>query len=45
MNFIVVRGNPIDGFYYHGPFKTHEDALAFAEDSEEPWWIAELEEP
>ena len=42
--YIVVRGNPIDGFHYIGPFKSFDDAHAYAEDCEETWWIAPLEE-
>lgn len=43
--YVVIQGNPIDGFRIRGPYKTWENAHAFAEDSEEPWWITELEEP
>lgn len=42
---IVVSGNPVDGFYFFGPFKTGEDAIEWAErsrDGRTDWWIAPL---
>lgn len=43
---IVIIGNPVDGFQYIGPFKTGEDAIAWADrdaDIDADWWIAPLE--
>jgi hypothetical protein len=45
---IVVSGNPVDGFTFHGPFHLREDAIAWAEDAVTTgysWWIANLNEP
>jgi hypothetical protein len=46
-NFILIIGNPIDGFHHYGPFETHEDALEAAESNEygHEWWIAPLKTP
>jgi hypothetical protein len=42
---IIVTGNPVDGLEFYGPFKTHDDAVEFANtDPHMPdeWWIAKL---
>ncbi len=41
--FIVITGNPVDGFTYHGPFVSAEDANAYAEDLPTDWWVAPLQ--
>lgn len=47
IQFIVIYGNPVDGFTHVGPFANRDDAVAYAED--EPyngnWWIAMLDAP
>ena len=47
IQFIVIYGNPVDGFAHVGPFANRDDAVAYAED--EPyngnWWIAMLDAP
>jgi hypothetical protein len=47
IQFIVIYGNPCDGFNYVGPFERRDDAVSYAE--EEPyngaWWIATLDAP
>jgi hypothetical protein len=44
---IVVTGNPIDGFAYHGPFDTFEDAEEWAQNAGVmgDWWITDLLPP
>lgn len=45
--FIMVYGNPIDGFCYVGPFGSHEDAKAYmeSEDDRTDCWVADLFAP
>jgi hypothetical protein len=47
MSHIVVTGNPVDGFQFHGPFPSGNDAAEWAEQhcAREWWLIAPLEEP
>lgn len=47
MKYIIIYGDPMDGFNYRGPFDTQADATEWAEDHEpdEVWWIAELNPP
>lgn len=42
---IVVAGNPVDGFTFHGPFDGPEAADAWAEDMQDDWWMAKLTAP
>ncbi len=44
MKYIIVYGNPIDGFNFRGPFDSTVDAIFSAEDADpdENWWVAEL---
>lgn len=45
--FIVIYGNPTDGFNHVGPFSCRDDAVNYAES--EPyngnWWITRLDAP
>ena len=45
--YIIVYGNPIDGFNFRGPFDTHADAVTYGEhvEDDEIWWITELNPP
>lgn len=45
--YIVIYGNPADGFTYSGPFINHEKAekWAVSNDMGDTWWIASLESP
>lgn len=44
--YIVVAGNPINGFSYFGPFADSDAALAWARASiEVEWWAVKLEGP
>ena len=45
VRIIVVSGNPIDGMTFTGPFPTSDDALAWAEGTDEHWWITTLASP
>jgi hypothetical protein len=43
--YIIVVGNPINGFAFIGPFPDHEGALRYAEDMQtgaDGWHITEL---
>ncbi|UTU07693.1 hypothetical protein CcrC1_gp008 [Caulobacter phage C1] len=45
--FILIVGNPVDGYAYYGPFHDHDDATNYAENTGtegNPWWVAPLEE-
>jgi len=45
MSYIIITGNPTEGFTYTGPFLIREDAIEYAEQklpTWEYWWIAEL---
>jgi hypothetical protein len=46
-SFIVVGGDPVDGFHFDGPFASTEDANDWAENNVRnvSWWVAELEAP
>lgn len=46
--WIIVAGNPVDGFTYHGvpTFTEHEDAIAWAENNTpdySDWWVVPLQ--
>ena len=43
--FILIYGDPPDGFNFIGPFDSHDDALRYAERYSSNWWIAALEDP
>jgi len=44
---ILITGNPIDGLFFYGPYKTSEDAVTAAERENigADWWIAPLAHP
>lgn len=43
MRYVVVFGNPIDGFEFWGPFATSEAAMAYAQaEADHDFWIATL---
>lgn len=44
---IVVEGNPVDGFVFHGipAFPDHDSALTWAEENcTAEWWVAPLQD-
>lgn len=44
--FLVVRGNPVDGFEFNGPFLDNDEAITYANDNDcESWWIAKMTGP
>jgi hypothetical protein len=49
MNYIIVIGNPVDGFNYVGPFLDRDEAVHYAEEENQcvgvDWWIAEMYYP
>jgi hypothetical protein len=45
--FVVMEGNPVDGFVVHGipPWDSHEDATTWADENcDEAWWIVPLQD-
>jgi hypothetical protein len=48
MQWIIVRGNPADGFEYVGPFQSGEAANAYQDadhDRGMDWWVVLLQAP
>lgn len=46
--WIILRGNPVDGFEFIGPFVSTDEANDWAEHNDDPelaWWIAKLARP
>ncbi len=46
--YLIVAGDPENGFWYMGPFTTHERARLHGEAhmrKENTWWVAELLTP
>jgi len=43
--FIVITGNPGEGFTYHGPFDDLGAATRYAEQFDGDWWTARLHVP
>jgi hypothetical protein len=42
--FIVITGDPVEGFIFTGPFQSHQAAERWAEGQQE-WWTALLRPP
>lgn len=46
---ILIRGNPVDGLTFLGPFDSRETAIEYAEvamaDDGGDWWVADLNKP
>ena len=47
MSYILIVGNPVDGFKYYGQFSDVDTALNWAEKNlrTEEYWFAELQNP
>lgn len=48
MSWIVIYGNPQNGFDYTGPFAYPADANDWADENvarEYDWWVAPLQQP
>lgn len=43
MRYMIVTGNPIDGFRFFGPFATRSEAVDNVVGDD--WWLARIEEP
>jgi hypothetical protein len=46
--FIVLAGNPFDGFSYYGTFESFEEAQEWADSTigfNSEWWVAKLDNP
>jgi len=46
--YIIITGNPVDGFEFYGPYISHEHAVMAADglrgNDGADWWIDSLEE-
>lgn len=42
--WIIICGNPMDGYSYFGPYTSRKEAIDKAEyfDGGNPWWVTEL---
>ena len=49
MKYILISGNPVDGFEYIGPFDGPEAAHEYVENDRDmrdgDWWVHLLQEP
>jgi hypothetical protein len=45
MSYIVISGNPLDGYVYYGPFETFDAADAAIERMHPHTWVAEMLSP
>lgn len=46
LKWIAVTGNPVDGFFFYGPFPSPEAATEWGErEGQTDWWITELAPP
>jgi len=43
--WILIGGNPVDGFSFEGPFDSREAAIERGEELGPDWWIAPLLPP
>ncbi len=45
--YVVAKGNPLDGITLYGPFEDSDSALEWAEcnDREGDWWIVTVNSP
>ena len=44
--YIIITGNPVQGFTYQGPFTGRDVASDYGEYiTDTDWWLAELLEP
>lgn len=43
--FVLIVGNPVDGFGFTGPFETHEEACEAGTTDYVDWWVAPLVKP
>jgi hypothetical protein len=46
MKYIIVTGNPVNGFGYIGPFVDRDDAVRYSDCLMDlDWWVAEVNPP
>lgn len=47
MNYAICYGNPVDGFFYVGPFEDRDVAVEYGESEwdQRDWWIVEIQPP
>ena len=44
--YIVIKGDPVDGFKFIGPFRTHGDAERYMDhNDDDTMWLYELQPP
>lgn len=43
MKYLVILGNPVNGFAFVGPFDSHSEAGVYAERRGfDQWWVASM---
>jgi hypothetical protein len=44
--YILITGDPVEGFEYHGPFTDEHEAISYGEKHfpDSYWWDVELED-
>jgi hypothetical protein len=46
LQFVIIYGNPADGFSFVGPFNSRDDAAQYAaDDTPADWWVVMLDAP
>ncbi len=46
MKYVIIHGNPVDGFQIHGPFDSPDNAVTYAETFHSgDWWTSQLFAP
>lgn len=45
VRFLVVTGDPGDGFDFTGPFDTRDEAIEYGAKLDPDWWVCEVEAP
>lgn len=44
--FIVISGNPVDGFVFIGPFQNEDQAAEYGDRIDDgDWWIGKIDQP
>jgi predicted aldo/keto reductase-like oxidoreductase len=43
--YIIITGDIVSGFSFHGPFDCFDEAIAYAQSISEEWWLSPLNKP
>jgi hypothetical protein len=43
--YIIITGNPVMGFTFHGPFDDSNEAMDYADQVGDEWWVTQLTAP